>query len=70
MNSKKRQKYIRSEEKSLRSEVCNMLLGKNRGQLLRVTERMKRLGQSANDAQLWICLVVKVKFNAIKNNIA
>ena len=61
MNIKKRQKYIRSEDKSLRSEVCNMLLGKNRGQLLRVTERMKRLGQSANDAQLLMCLVVKAK---------
>ena len=32
-------------------------------------ERMKRLSQSGNDAQLWMCLVVKVKFSAIKNNI-
>ena len=31
---------------------------------------MKRLGQSRNDTQLWMCLVVKVKSNAIKNNIA
>ena len=70
MNIKKRQKYIRSETKSLRSEVCNMLLGKNRGQLLRVTERMKRLGQSANDAQLLMCLVVKAKSDIVKDKTA
>ena len=27
-------------------------------------------GQSGNDAQLWMCLVVKVKPSAIKNNVA
>ena len=31
--------------------------------------RMKQLGHSRNDAQLWICLVVKVKSDAVKNNI-
>ena len=31
---------------------------------------MKCLGQSGNDAQLWMCLVVKVKYNAVKKNIA
>ena len=34
------------------------------------SERMKRLDQSGNDAQLWMCLVVKVKSDAVKNNIA
>ena len=34
------------------------------------SERMKRLGQSGNNAQLWMCLVVKVKSDAIKNNTA
>ena len=29
-----------------------------------------RLGQSRNDAQLWMRLVVKEKFDAVKNNIA
>ena len=33
-------------------------------------ERMKRLSQSGNDAQLWMCLVVKVKNDAVKNKIA
>ena len=27
-------------------------------------------GQSGNDAQLWMCLVKKVKSDAVKNNIA
>ena len=30
----------------------------------------KRLGQRGNDAQVWMYLVVKVKFSAVKNNIA
>ena len=31
-------------------------------------EGMKKLSQSGNNAQLWMCLVVKVKSDAIKNN--
>ena len=33
-------------------------------------ERTKRLGQNGNDTQHWMCLLVKVKSNAVKNNIA
>ena len=33
-------------------------------------ERIKRLSQSRNDAQLWMGPVVKVMSNAVKNNIA
>ena len=33
-------------------------------------EGMKRLNQSGNNAQFWMCLVVKAKYNAVKNNIA
>jgi len=33
-------------------------------------ERIKRLGQSGNDAQFWICLVVKVETHDTKNNIS
>ena len=32
-------------------------------------EGMKRLSQSRNNAQLWMCLVVEVKFKAIKKDI-
>jgi len=45
-----------------------MLLGKIRE--LIAPERMKSLGQSGNVTQLWMCLVVKVMSEAIKNNIA
>ena len=47
-----------------------MLLGESRGQLLIAPERIKRLGQSGNDAPWWMCLVVKVKSDAVRNNIA
>ena len=51
-------------------KVSNMLLWKSGGQLLIVPERIKQPGQSGNDAQLWMCLVVKVKSNTVKNNTA
>ena len=44
-----------------------MLLGRAKGKIIAL-ERMKRLVQSRNDAQFWICLMVKVKFSAVKNN--
>ena len=47
-----------------------MLLRKSGSQLLVAPERVKWLGQSRNDAQLWIYLVVKVKSDALKNSIA
>ena len=34
------------------------------------SRKKKQLGQRRNDTQLWMCLVVKVKFNVVKNNIA
>ena len=33
-------------------------------------EGKKRVNQSRNNAQLWMCLVVKVKSDAVKNNTA
>ena len=47
-----------------------MLLGKSEGQLIIALERKKQLGQSGNGVQLWMCLVVKVKSDAVQNNIA
>jgi len=46
-------------------KVSSMLLGKTREQLLKASERIKWLGQSGNDVQLY--LVMKVKSNAVKN---
>ena len=67
MNSIKRQKEKMS---SPGQKVSSILLGKNGGQLLIAPERVKRLGQSRNSTQLWMCLVVNVKSSAVKNNIA
>ena len=33
-------------------------------------EGMKRLSQNRKDALFWLCLVVRVKSDAVKNNIA
>ena len=51
-------------------KMSNMLLGKSGGQLLVAPERMKWLGQSRNNAQVWMYLVVKVNYDAVRNNIA
>ena len=67
MNSTKRQK-----DRTLKDElswwvVPNMLLEIS-GEL--TPERMKRESQSKNNTQLWVGLVVEVKSDAIKSNIA
>ena len=36
----------------------------------RAPEGMKRLSQSGNNSQVQMCLVVKAKADAVKNNIA
>ena len=46
--------------------ACDWLLEK-RGEI--PPERMKKISQSSNDAQLGMCLVVRIKSNALKNNI-
>ena len=70
MNYMKRQKDTTLEEEPPGQKVSSMLLGKRTGQLLMAAEWRKQLGQSWNDVQLWVCLVVKVKSSAVKNNIA
>ena len=61
MNSMKRQKYMTVEDESSRSEGVQYAT--------KAPERMKQLGQSGNDAWLWICLVMEVKSDAAKNSI-
>ena len=43
--------------------MSNVLLEKSREITL---EGMKKLSQSRNDTQLWMCLVVKVKSDAVR----
>ena len=49
-------------------KASNMLLEKSGGQLLIAPARITWLGQSKNNAQSWMCLVVKVKSDVVKNN--
>ena len=70
MNSMKRQKGMTPEGEPQGGKVSSVLLGKSGGQLRIAPERMKTLGQSRNDAQFWMGLVVKIKSSAVKNNIA
>ena len=70
MNYVKGQKDLTLQDESPRSEGVPYATGKSRGQLLIAPERMKQLGQSGNDAQLWMCLVMKVKSDAAKNSTA
>ena len=70
MNSTKRQKDIALEDEAPRLEGVQYATGKSRGQLVIAVVRMKQLDQSRNfflSAQLWMCMVLKVKFDAVKN---
>ena len=49
----KRQKDITPEDELLMSEGVRFVTGEEQVQLQRATERLKWLGQSENDAQLW-----------------
>ena len=62
----KRQKDMTLKHELPRSIGVHMLLEKSREI---APEEMKRLSQSGSKAQLWTCLVLKVKSDAIKNNV-
>ena len=67
MNSIKRQKDRTLKDELPKSKVPNMLLEVS-GET--TPERMKRQSQSKNNTQLWMCLLMEVKSDAVKNNIA
>ena len=67
MNRMKGKKIGQQKMSPPGQKVSTVLLGKS-GETAPGTR--KRLGQSRNDFQLWMCLVVKVKSNVVKNNIA
>ena len=73
MNRMKRQKDMTPEDEPPPFpgwKASNMLLGKGKRQLLIALERMKCLDKSGIDPQLWMCVVVKVEYDAVKNSIA
>ena len=67
MNSMKRQEDMTLKDESPRLVGVQYATGEKQEI---APEEMKRLSQSGNNAQFWICLVVKVKSNAVKKNIA
>ena len=67
MNSMKRQKDMTQKMNSPGWYVPNMLLEKT-GEI--TPERMKKWSQGKNKAQLFMWLVMEIKSEAVKNNIA
>ena len=67
MNSMKRQKDRTLKDEPSKSVGVLHAAGEERRNSSR---GMKRLSQSGNDIQLWMCLVMEVKSSAVKNNIA
>ena len=67
MNNMKRQKDMTLKGNPPRSVGVQYLLEKS-GEI--APDGMKRLSQNGNNVQLWVCLVAKVKFDAVKNNTA
>ena len=53
---------------TLKDELLRLVGAQKGGET--AAEGMKKLSQSGNNAQLWICLLLKVKSDAIKNNTA
>ena len=53
-----------------RSEGVQFATGEEQRAVSNKFGQMKRLGQSGNDTALTMCLVVKVKSNAVENNTA
>ena len=67
MNSMKRQK-----DRTLKDELPRLVGTEyaTRNQWRNNSERMKRQSQSKNNTQLWMGLVMEVKSDAVKSNIA
>ena len=69
MNSMKKQKDITPEDEPYGSESFQYATGEEQRATTIAPKRMKSLSQSGNNAQLQICLMIKVKPNAVKKNI-
>ena len=65
MSSMQRQKDMTTKDELPRLVGANILLEKS-GEI--APEGIKRLSKSRNNTQLWLCLIVKVKSDAVKNN--
>ena len=62
-------KHMTLEDEPSRSEGIQYATGEEWRAITYSSRRNEGLHQSRKDAQLWMCLVVKVKSDAVKNNI-
>ena len=70
LNCIKEQKDMTPKHESPGSEGVQYATAEEWRKTTKAPERMKQLGQSGKDTQLWMCLVMKVKPDAAKNSIA
>ena len=70
MNSMKRQKDTIPEDEPPRLESVQYTSRKEQKAITNRSRQNEVPGQSGNNAQLWMCLMVKVKAGDIENNIA
>ena len=70
MSSMRRQEDMTLEDKSLILEGVQYATGEEWRAITHSPRKKEASEGSRNDTQLWMCLVVKVKSDAVKNNIA
>ena len=70
MNSMKRQKDMTLRDDLPKSVGAHYAPGEEQRAITNSSRKMKWLSQRRNVTQLWMCLVVKIKSNVVKNNIA
>ena len=70
MDSMNRQKYMTQEDEPPKSEGVQYSTGENQREIVNSSKKNEAKGQSIIDTRLWMCLMLKVKIDAVKNNIA
>ena len=70
MNCIKEQKDMTPKDESPRSEAVQYATGEEQRAITNSSRKHEVAGPSGNDTQLWMCLVMKVKSDAIKSNTA
>ena len=66
----KRQKDMTPEDESSGSKDVQYATGEEQRTITKSSRKSEATEPSGNDTQWWMCLVVKVKSDAAKNNIA
>ena len=70
MNSMKRQNDMTPEDKHSRLEGVQYATVEEQRAITNSSRKNEGPGPRRNNAQLWMCLVVKIKSNAVKKNTA